>query len=134
MRAPRIRPGEVLAAAAGLVLLASLWLPWFEPPGGPKLSGWTALHVTDVVLAIAAVAAIGAAVVTAASAKPDAPIVWEAIAALPAFIAVLLAVRRLLDPPGGLERCAGVYVGAAASIAVLAGLWLALRDERPRGG
>ena len=48
------------------------------------------------------------------------------------IVAVVAAVVRLLERPGARdELCAGAWLALAGALAILAGSWQSLRDERP---
>ena len=102
---------------AGIVLLIVMFLRWYQLDSR-SIDAWEAFSVTDIFLAAAAIAGILTAVLTAANTKPDAPITWEAGTVLVAFIATVLALYRLLDPPDDLTRCYGVYLGLITVLAV----------------
>jgi hypothetical protein len=102
-------PGELLAGASGLLLLGSMFLPWFGLNGRARVPGvgvieigagnlnaWEAFAAIDIVLAVAAALAI-AVLVVAYLAEPPQPLVLALIAG--AALAALLIVYRLLDPP-----------------------------------
>ena len=131
MRLARLRTGEWIAGVAGVVLLIVMFLRWYQIDAR-SIDAWEAFSVTDIFLAAAAIAGILTAVLTAANTKPDAPITWEAGTVLVAFIATVLALYRLLDPPGDLTRCYGVYLGLVVVLVVLVGAFLAERDEYTR--
>jgi hypothetical protein len=131
LRLARLRTGEWIAGVAGVVLLIVMFLRWYQIDAR-SIDAWEAFSVTDIFLAAAAIAGILTAVLTAANTKPDAPITWEAGTVLVAFIATVLALYRLLDPPDDLTRCYGVYLGLIAVLAVLVGAFLAERDEYTR--
>jgi hypothetical protein len=51
-------------------------------------------------------------------------------------LGTLLVVIRIVNPPGPNELvslCAGIWVALAGVLAVTAGAWWSLRDERNRG-
>ena len=64
----RLSPGEFLGMGAGLVLLGSLWLPWFTTnadnpnstlagaSGGDGASAWAVFNTLDILLVLAATA------------------------------------------------------------------------------
>ncbi|HEY0633125.1 MAG TPA: hypothetical protein VGC98_13800, partial [Thermoleophilaceae bacterium] len=64
----RIRFGEMIAAAAGLVLIISLFLEWYTVDvkgftgNLPTVTGWKALGFIDILLFLIGVIAIAAAV------------------------------------------------------------------------
>jgi hypothetical protein len=108
----RVRPADVLAGIGGIVLLGSLWLKWYGfdagvllgPGRAPVLfgandgahplaiSGWEAFDVTDVLLAIAALLAIGIPVSTALARRPSKPVAFTVLSSVGGFIAILLVL------------------------------------------
>ena len=125
MRLSRIGGGEALAGVSGLVLLVALFLPWFA-----DANAWEALAVADLLLAIAAAAGIALPVIAASNSKTDAPITASALIVLGGTIATILVLYRILDPVGDGSRGVGLYLGAIASIGIVAGSWWAAADER----
>jgi membrane protease YdiL (CAAX protease family) len=143
----RLRPADVAAGVAGVALLVTLFLPWYEPRGVPAVAGWTAyaplgrrltawqsLTVVDILLALAALTAIAIVVVTATASGPAKPVASALIATVASGIALLLVLWRALDPPQGyLVRCYGVWVALAVAALMFAASFAALRDERTPG-
>lgn len=148
----RLRAGEWIAAVAGVVLLAVLPLDWYEvefTPGQIDVdqplrytgSAWNAFTVMDVLLALSAVTAIGLLVLVAVARTPSVGISAQALATLFCGGVAIAAVVRLLVIPGDVSLPAGAegtvtrlpaaYVGVAASLVVVVGLVVAMRDERP---
>src|SRR4051794_37988361 len=100
-----MRRGELLSAAAGAMLLATLFLPWYglDLDGRATADAWQAFGVIDVVLFATAVAAI-----TLPIARGRARWLIAGLAAL----ALLLVVARIIDPPGrGLGLRSGAPLG-----------------------
>lgn len=127
----RVRVGEWIAAVGGVVLLASLFLPWYEGPGGSSVTGFEALAVIDVVLAIAALLGIGLLFLTASQPTPAVPLALNGLIALMGTIAAVLALIRVLALPDAAEaRDIGVWLGLAGALGVGIGGWVAMRDER----
>ena len=124
MSAARIRRGEIVAGLGGVVLLVSLFLPWFEP--GP--SGFDSLAVADLFVAAAALAAIALPLLSAGQEKTDLPVVADTVTVIASAIAIAIVAFRLLDPIGG-GREAGLYLALAASIVTLAGSYSAMASE-----
>jgi hypothetical protein len=130
-----LRPGELLAAAAGVLLLGALLLDWYAAAGGGPLNAWQAFDVLDVVLALLAVASLALAVLEATSASPVKPTGAAVLTTTFAALALLAVLYRWLDQPGpdgavGVEP--GLYVGLLATALLLAGAFRALADESPR--
>ena len=84
----RLRPGELIAAAGGVALLVVMFLDWYAVGGTTSVGGsdvrislgltaWEAFAITDVLLALAALIAIGLAVITAARRSPALPVAVE---------------------------------------------------------
>lgn len=126
----RVRVWEWLTGAAGVVLLVSLFLPWYSL-GGRHVTGWQAFTVIDVILALFALAAIALPIVTAVQRTAAVPqamassIVWLLLAA------AVLAVIRLLDAPASnMSRDAGVWIAAISAIAALLFDMKSMRDMR----
>lgn len=131
----KARPWDVATGVAGVALLVSLFLAWFDAQEVVAVSAWEAFSVTDVVLALAA---LGGLALFAAQATSRSPAVATAVTVVVSAFAVpatLLAAYRLLNPPGpndlvGLEP--GAYLGLLATLALTVAAWRAMRDESPR--
>jgi hypothetical protein len=138
----RLRAGEWIAAVAGVVLLVSLFLPWYEQvdPGSfgfspqaepPTLTGWEALAVNDVLLAAAAVFGIVTLLATASQPVPAVPIFLDALMALAGIIAsVLVLVRVAFLPDGADSREWGLWLGLVGALGIAVGGWISMRDQR----
>jgi hypothetical protein len=153
----RLRVGEWVVGASGLLLLVALFLPWYElgqgivvgPPDvlDAHASAWDAFTVIDVLLALGALAAIAVVFVTAAHATPAVPLALESLVTLLGLVLVLLVVFRLADPPDvsflestagratrehveDIDRAAGAWLGLVAVLGICAGGLTASRDER----
>lgn len=119
----RLRIGEWIAGLAGAVLLVALFLSW---SGGR--SGWQVMSVTDLVLALVAVAAMGAWLTVAVQPTAAIGVAYEALLTIVALVGLILALIRV----AGLDDAAfGAGLGLAGSAGVLAGCLLGMRDERP---
>ena len=132
----RLRAGEWIAAASGVLLAVCLFLPWYER-GAREFSAWESFAVLDLVLVALALLAVGLLVVTAAQPTAAVGIAADAMLALVAIVVTVMTLIRLLNSPGSLEA-AGVdatvatfgWVGLGAVAGVLAGAVVAMRDER----
>jgi len=153
----RLRAGEWITGASGLLLLVALFLPWYElgqgivtgPPDvlDARASAWDAFTILDVLLALGALAAIAVIVVTALEPVPAVPIAMQSLVVLVAIVLLLLVVFRLADPPDvtflestdapgarsnvqDLDRAAGAWLGLVGVLGICAGGLIAMRDER----
>jgi hypothetical protein len=126
----RLRLGELLALLGALCVIVSLFLPWYEGATG-SLSAWDAFGPAVALLIVAAVAALGlfaATLIERSTALPVAGAVWSTLFAI---VAVIAAVVRLLERPDHASSlCAGAWLAFAGALAMLAGSWQSMRDER----
>ena len=139
-----MRKAEPLAGLGGIVLLVSLFLPWYSPGvqllnsfaqgSGAGGTGWEVLSVIDILLALLAVLAIAVPLATLLTDGPAKSIGTAVIASALGWIAVLLVLLRLIDDPQpGLELDYGAYVALVGSILAWVGSWLSMRDESTPG-
>ncbi len=139
-----MRRFEPVAGLGGIVLLVSLFLPWYGPgvqllngfahPGGAGGTGWEVLSVIDILLALLALLAIAVPLATLLTDGPATSIGAAVIASALGWIAVLLVVFRLIDDPQpGVELDYGAYVALVGSILAWVGSWLSMRDESTPG-
>jgi hypothetical protein len=127
----RLRSGEWIAALSGVVLLVSLFLPWYGAGPAGDASGWEALAAVDIALALVAAFAVSLLLVTASQRVPAVPIALAAIVTLVGLIGVVLVLIRLANVPDGLEgRELGVWTGLLAAVGIVGGGCLSMRDER----
>ena len=129
----RLRVGEWIVGACGVLLLVALFLPWY---GEPSSTGWESFSVLDLILALLAIAAISVPVVTATHRVPALPLALESLTALFGLLVLLLVLIRVLNLPGEADgREIGLWLGLAATIGIFGGALVGMRDERrsPRG-
>jgi hypothetical protein len=153
----RLRAGEWIMGASGLLLLVALFLPWYELGEGfvagpadvldAHASAWDSFTILDVLLALGALAAIAVVVVTALEAVPAVPIALQSLVTLVAVLLLLLVLFRIADPPDvtflestdapgaradvqDVDRAAGAWLGLVGVLGMTAGGLIAMRDER----
>jgi hypothetical protein len=125
----RLRLGEWLAAAGGVLMIVSLFLPWYA-----GASGYEALSVIDALLTLLALLALALAVLQATRDSPALPVGAGVLTAVFGIVGVLLVVFRLIDAPyAGAEVRAGAWIGLAAAAAIEAAGWLSLDNEYVSG-
>lgn len=131
----RLRAGEWIAGVGGLVLLVALFLPWYSDDGGSR-TGWQSLGALDIVLAAVALAALAIPLVTAMQRVPAVSLAHESLTTLVGLLAVVLVLIRVLNMPDwATEREWGLWVALAATVGIVIGGLIAMRDERlSRGG
>lgn len=124
----RLRVGEWIVGACGLLLLIALFLPWYSEPSS---TAWEAFTVLDVILALLALAAIAVPIVTSAHRVPALPLAIESLTALFGVLGVILVLIRVANLPGDLHgRDIGLWLALAATLGVTAGALVGMRDER----
>ena len=130
----RLRPAELLALVAGVLLAVSLFLPWYEFAGVQR-DAWNSLTVAELPAAGAALLALALVAATIMQRSPALPValaVWTTVIGLVGVAVV--AVRTVALPDMASERCYGLWLGLAGTFGVLVAGWLSLRDERPLWG
>ncbi len=130
----RLRPAELLALPAGLLLAVALFLPWFDEAGGRE-DAWHTLAIAAVPAALAVLSALALVLVTATQRSPAVPLAFAVCTTLLGLLSgVLIAVFAASPPAGASKRCYGLWLGLAGALAVAAMAWRSLRDERPFRG
>jgi hypothetical protein len=134
----RLRKGELIAGAGGVVLLVVMFLPWYSDAGPNPIdvTAWEALSITDLILALTAVAAIGLAVLTAARRSPALPVAASVITTTLGALATLLVLYRILNQPGPNELAEvklGAFLGFLSVLAITGGGFRSMRDEEGEG-
>ncbi len=133
----RVRVWDWLTALTGVVLLISLWLPWYGVVG-INANAWEAFAYDDIILALAALGAIALVPITASQRAAAFPRLWARWLMWLALVAAILAVIRLISLPGvdtilaggaaHITRKAGVFIGTAAAIVLVVFDWRSRRD------
>ena len=110
MELSRLRQGELVAGLGGVVLLVVMFLDWYAAGGQTEFQGqdieislgfnaWQAFSITDLILALTAVAGVGLAVLTAARRSPALPVAASVITTALGALATLLVLYRILNQP-----------------------------------
>jgi hypothetical protein len=142
----RLTTGDIVAGVGGIVLLISLFLPWYGVSvdiagfsASESGSGWEALGFIDILLFLISIAAIGIVAARAAGVLPadvPAPVILLGLGAL----AVLLVLFRIIDIPVegdipdevDLSRKVGIFIALIGAAAVTYGGWRT-NTETPTG-
>ena len=122
--------GELIGAAAALVLLVASFLPWYSV-GGESADAWEAFSVVDLLLAAAIAAALSVPGCVLGRVSVSYPVVGSALTLLFGLIAVILVAIRAADPPGGGSptRDIGLWLGFAAALGVVLGGYLGIQPR-----
>ncbi len=119
---------RTLAALGGLILLGSLWFPWYTHEGADSINAWQTFTGLDYTLAALALTAIAG---TAISLRLKSWNLWSLISLSGALATIAIAARILYPPdiPGtDLDPTIGTLTALAGSVAMLASLGGASRD------
>ncbi len=130
----RLRAGEWIAAAAGAVLIVSLFLPWYEG-GSLDVTAWEAFSVFDVLLLVAGAIGVGVLAIIASQRTAAVGIATQALAFLVTAPIAVVTLLRVLNTPGDLDaagagRAPFAWIGLLAAVGVAVGCMVAMRDER----
>ena len=97
-------------------------------------NAWQAMAVNDLIFLDRRRLAITVVVVTATQSSGAIPIAAATFTAIGGTLAAVLALVRVIWPPdlgpGPTDRAAGVWIGAAAALALAVTGWFEIRDER----
>lgn len=137
MRFKPPRVGEILAGAFGLLLLLSLFLPWYrastgcprEPCPAMETTAFEAFAAVDIYLLIVALAGVGLLLAETTQRAPAMPVAWAALAAPLALVAFCLALWRTLDPPGGADEALFALLGLLAAGGLTVACFVSMRAE-----
>ncbi len=132
-------------ACGGAAVLLVMLVDWYSIPaltlgdqstGSVGFNAWESFAVNDVIIALAAVMALAAFVLTAAQPTAAVPLAVASLATLVAVLSFVLVVIRLIWPPDitdgvfDASREAGAWLGLVAVSVLTAGCLASIRDER----
>ncbi|MBB4663715.1 hypothetical protein [Conexibacter arvalis] len=142
----RLRRGEWIAGAGGVLLLVSLFLfDWYgasaDLGNGFSFSvganGWETHSILRWLMLLTIVAGVALWLLTATQPTDAIPLSAAVVTVVVAGITTLcLAWRVLVNEPGPnalIEVKAGAWIGLVAAALVVVGAWLSMRDEDRRG-
>jgi hypothetical protein len=146
MDTSRLTTGDMIAGVGGIVLLISLFLPWYgvsidvaNVSVSESASGWESLDFIDILLFLISIAASG---VVAARAVGQLPAEVPGAVVLLGLggLAVLLVLYRIIDIPADdvpdqvdLSRKIGVFIALIGAGAIAYGGWRT-NTETPEAG
>jgi hypothetical protein len=129
MRQPiaRLRFSESLAAAGAVALAVFLFaLNWYD--GSPPRDGWQALPALRWLLLVSVALVIVTVLAQALARGPALSVALDVVSLVVTAIALLLLIVRLAST--GASLCPGAFLGLAASLAMLVGMFASLRIEQ----
>ena len=137
----------MIAAGAGLVLIISLFLEWYNvtgkglavSAGSQGLTGWESLSFIDILLFLIGLIAVGVAVLRAMNTMPRLPASPGFIVLVAGGIGVLLVLFRIISTGDfghpevsrfiDISRSFGIFVAFLAAAGVTLGGWLTWTEE-----
>lgn len=127
MANPREEPGAIAVALGGLLLLASLFLNWYQP----GLTAWTVFEVWDLALAALALWSLAAAArrLGIAQRGRDSWLWKDRGLIIPAVASFVIVVASLINhpPPAiGHSPALGIWLALVATVIMLSGAALAV--------
>jgi hypothetical protein len=134
-----MRKAEPIAGLGGILLLVALFLPWYWPDvegqsvAADSISGWQAMTVIDILLALLALLALAVPVVSLVTRGPAASVGTAVLASALGWLAVVLVAIKILFGPGDSDLGVGIWLALAGSMLGWVGSWLSLRDESTPG-
>ena len=141
----RLRAGEWLAAAGGVVLLVALFVPWYENPIGVEASGgdtravdellnaYEAFSVIDILLTLLVPFALAVPVLQATQDAPNKPLGAAVLTVVFGALGAVLVLFRLIVVPDDFDLLVGGGIALLAAVSLTVGAWLSLAAERVRG-
>jgi hypothetical protein len=141
----RLRSGELIVGASGVVLLASVFLlKWYglsatlAPTAkalglATSVDGWDGLAKIRWLMLLTGVCALALVYLQAARPAPALPVTVSAVVTVLAILTTLALIYRvLLNPPGPdglISTRAGAYVGLVSALVLSYGGYRSLRQE-----
>lgn len=122
-----------IAGGAGLLLVLSLFFPWY----GTGVEGsdvdatataWRAFSFIDILLLLAGAGAVGLTVLSARGEDGPLPLPAATLITALGALALILVLYRFLDTPFDLDRRYGLFIGLAAAAGILIGGRMAMRE------
>jgi hypothetical protein len=151
MDTSRLRFGEMIAAVSGAVLFIVLFFKWYGAGGVPdsakqlgkglgisipnisvSVSAWQAFSFTDLLCALAAIIAVGLAVMTMTQRSVALPVAASVLTTAVGGFVALLILYRIINQPGPNDIVTvkfGAYLGFLAAVGIAAGGFLSMQEE-----
>jgi hypothetical protein len=159
MDTTRLRFGELVAAGSAVLLFIFMtFFKWYgvDFPGGPvgeaaeeaadnlnirtNFNAWQSFGFIDIILFLTILAAIAMAVLSMLQRSVALPVTASVIVTGLAALSTLLLIIRIINPPGqdfgglsgvdvDLERNIGLFLGFLATLGILLGGFLSMREE-----
>lgn len=159
MDTAKLKTGEIVAAASGVLLFIVMFFNWFGislEDGGDlsesnqdaitgkinpddyidadlsdkiSFNAWESFSFIDIILFLAIAVAIGLAVMAATSRSANLPVAASAVTCAFGILATLLVLFRLIVTPYDLGREFFAFVGLILAAGIAVGGWMAMQEE-----
>ena len=128
----RLSGAEWIAGIGAVLLLVSLFLPWYFI-SDVHATAWETMAVNDVLIMIAAAFTLTAVVWDGSSRAEGRSVVGYGLASAPALLALILVVWRMLDPApdADVSLGPGAWLGLTGALAMFGGVMYSMRDQGP---
>jgi hypothetical protein len=128
----RLSWGDWLAGAGGVLLIVSLFLPWYSA-GGQSVSAWDSMAVDDVILALTGGLAVAAALIVGVRRFSGFSVATTSLAIAPALVGLVVTVYRLASPAPAVDVSleVGAWLALVAALGITIGAWQGATDEGP---
>ena len=141
----RLRKGELIVGAGGIVLLASMFLlKWFGLSGAvasdaqrlgisTSVNGWHGLTTLRWFMLVTVALSFALVYYQATRRAPAVPVTLSVLVFVVTLITLIgLIYRVLINEPGPnslIDQKAGAYIGLIATLAITIGAFLSMREE-----
>lgn len=134
----RLTQGEKIAGVSAILLFIFMFFDWYGVGGevgaainsfgfNTSVNAWGAFDFIDLFLLLTVVVTVGAVIANLSDAAVDFPL--SSVIAVLGAISFLLVLFRIIDPPSGLDRELGVFLGLLATAGVAYGGYRAMQEE-----
>lgn len=142
-----LRTGEKVLGLSGILLLISLFMPWWSGiPGHGELvvgglrladtiglgSTWNAFEGSaagDVLWVATAIGAVVVLAIAATRTNINSPIALSGAVTMLGAISLILVLLQFIEPPAEMNRDYGLFIGMFAIIGIVVGGWQIMSDE-----
>ena len=139
----KLRTGELIAGACGVLLLIVMFFSWYGIGGAAgsilsaadvdtTVNAWKAFDFIDLLLFVTAIVAIGAAVLAASGRSVALPVAASVVVTVLGIAVALLVLYRIVNQPGPndvVDVKFGAYLGFLVCLGIAVGGFLSMADE-----
>lgn len=134
----RLNQGEKIAGVSAIALFIFMFFAWFGLSGqvdtavgsfgvDTSFNAWDSFDFIDLFLLLTIIVTLVAVGMRATENEAGVPM--SAATTILGGVATLLIIYRIIDPPGGLDRKLGVFLGLITAAGIAIGGYMAMQDE-----